>query len=140
MVLSVWIINNFDHFLDKLEINWLKLSDNTDKNFKILRDVNKCFIFDVKKSWRLDCRKVKNLLWRFVTKTKSKEFSLELYQVGEYFKKFNPKLRFINPAGQTNSWKRNRIYQFHEFFPIFFTLKSYFQKMQATTKINSKVC
>ena len=90
LVLFGWISNKFDHFLDKLEINWLKLSNNTDKNFKILRDVNKCFIFDVfdvKKSRRLDCRKVKNLLWRFVTNTKSKESSLESYQVGECLKK-----------------------------------------------------
>ena len=83
LVLFGWMISKFDHFLDKLEINCLKLSNNTDKIFKILRDVNKCFIFDVKKSWRLDCRKVKNLLWRFVTKGKSKESSLESYQVGE---------------------------------------------------------
>ena len=48
LVLFGWIISKFDHFLDKLEINWLKLSDNTDKNFKILRDVNKCF------TWRAE--------------------------------------------------------------------------------------
>ena len=48
LVLFGWIISKLDHFLDKLEINWLKLSDNTDKNFKILRDVNKCF------TWRAE--------------------------------------------------------------------------------------
>ena len=97
LVLFGWIICKFDHFLDKLKINWLKLSDNTDKNFKILRDVNKCFIFDVK-SWRLDCRKVKNLLWRFVTKTKSKESSLESYQVGEYFKKVQSRIKIYKSS------------------------------------------
>ena len=73
--------------------------------------------------WTLDCRKVKNLLWRFVTKTKSKESSLDSYQVGESLKKFNPELRFINPAAKQTREKEIESVNFTNFFLFFFYIK-----------------